>query len=377
VLIAISMSKLPRNNVFRTLDDTPVVTPANSSLGIKFAKSYKKICKFVNIGLAPNDPKKEKAFENSTSGIILGIQFNTQNLSWSLPKTKEIELQNLIYLTHNAPATHLKNLQQLLGKWEAISQMCPFAKGFRWPILNFMKQFAGEEELVLVIPTNVKDDMKIWAAMASAAGKGLPIAPPPTPPPVMHISFTSDAAGRRPPGSDDNTGVASLGTNNSKSWFGQRIFWKPQFTWAVQNNSAVYEMVGLLLPIVTLHKKLQYQEIVLYVDNEAIVWSWPKRRMKNDALASILLRALHIMEAYIPCKIYVEHLTRRSNKAAKITDNLSRTSTTSSSDLLHLTHGEDDLPPSFRKWLSNPTENWNLAINIINDIETRTNKHNT
>jgi len=97
VLIAISMSRLPRNNVFRTLDDTPVVTPANSSLGIKFAKSYKKICKFVNIGLAPNDPKKEKAFENSTSRIILGVQFNTQNLSWSLPKTKEIELQNLIY----------------------------------------------------------------------------------------------------------------------------------------------------------------------------------------------------------------------------------------------------------------------------------------
>ena len=134
-------------------------------------------------------------------------------------------------------------------------------------------------------------------------------------------------------------------------------------------------MVGLLLPIITLHKKLQYQEIVLYVDNEAITWSWPKRRMKNDPMASILIRTLHIMEAYIPCKIYVEHLTRRSNTAAKITDNLSRTSTSSPSDLLHLTHNEDDLPTSFRHWLAHPTENWNLATDIINNFNTKPNKH--
>ena len=232
-----------------------------------------------------------------------------------------------------------------------------------------MKQFAGDENLVLPVPVAVKNDMKTWSAIAQAASSGLPLAPPPTPPPILHTAFISDAAGRRPPGSQDQTGVASLGIVNNKSWFGLRVFWQPQFTWAVQNNTAVYEMVGLLLPILTLHKQLQYQEIVLQVDNEAIVWSWPKRRMKNDALASILIRTLHIIEAYIPCKIYVEHLNRRSNTAAKITDNLSRHSTTTPEDLQHITHNQDDLPKPFLQWLSNPTENWNLAIDIITFLE--------
>jgi hypothetical protein len=113
----------------------------------------------------PSDPKKEKAFENSTKGVVLGVLFDTKNMTWALTKQKAAELQNLIFIVHNAPAIHLKILQQLMGKWESISQMCLFAKGFRWPVLNFMKQFADDEDVVLKIPERVKDDMKIWAAI--------------------------------------------------------------------------------------------------------------------------------------------------------------------------------------------------------------------
>jgi len=195
VLIAISKSKIPKKYVFRTLDDTPVVTPANCPYGKKFANAYRKICKFVNIQLAPADPRKEKAFENSTFGTVLGVHFNTKNLTWQLPENKARELQNLIFLVHNSPAIHLKTLQQMLGRWEAISQMNPFAKGFRWPLLNFTKSFAGDENLILQIPLSVKDDMKIWAQIAKAASSGLPIPQPPCEPPLQHLTFISDAAG--------------------------------------------------------------------------------------------------------------------------------------------------------------------------------------
>jgi hypothetical protein len=78
--LACSICKIKKKYVFRTLDDTPIVTPANSDFGEKFVKAYKKVCKFLNVKLAPADPSREKAFENSRNGTVLGVQFNTKNM---------------------------------------------------------------------------------------------------------------------------------------------------------------------------------------------------------------------------------------------------------------------------------------------------------
>ena len=207
--------------------------------------------------------------------------------------------------------------------------------------------------------------MKIWAQIGKAASSGLPIPQPPCEPPLQHLTFVSDAAGRRPPGSTDSTGAASIGIQNNTTWFGLQILWPPQLTWLVQSNTAVYEMIGILLPVLCIPQLLLHQHMVLYVDNEAIVWSWPKRRMKNDVVASVLLRVLHILEAFLSCKIHILHLPRTSNPAARLTDNLSRSSTTSETDLCHLTHQPEHLPTPFLTWLQNPTEDWQLGTKIV------------
>jgi hypothetical protein len=86
-------------------------------------------------------------------------------------------------------------------------------------LLNFMKQFNNNEDVILCIPKSVKKDMQVWAAIATAAADGLPIAPPYNDPPLSHFSLASDAAGRRPPGSKDETGVAAIGFHNKRTWF--------------------------------------------------------------------------------------------------------------------------------------------------------------
>ena len=40
----------------------------------------------------------------------------------------------------------------------------------------------------------------------------------------LHHVFASDAAGRRPPGSTDQTGVASIGYLNNKTWSGCKLY---------------------------------------------------------------------------------------------------------------------------------------------------------
>ncbi len=186
---------------------------------------------------------------------------------------------------------------------------------------------------------------------------------------MTHYTFVSDAAGRPPPGSKDKTGVSSIGIDNNIIWLGIQIFWAPQFTWAVQSNTAVYEMIGLLLPIVILHRRLQNRQIVLMVDNEAIIWSWEKKQMKEDLLASILIRALHILEAYLSCKIHVIHLPRISNNAAKIADNLSRKSTTRKSDLSFITHNAGHICRPLSEWLERPHPDWHLGTKIVKSLD--------
>jgi len=367
--LALSRVKLPKKFFHRTLDDTVFVCPRISKEGEKLAFHYTEICKHLNVGLAPADDRKEKSFQNSTKGTVLGIQFNSENLTWSFPEEKNKIFQNMIFFMQNTSGTHLLFVQKIIGKWESIAQMFPFAKGFKWPILNFLKSFGADENMILRVPAAVKDDLKIWSAIASNSVSGFPISKKPYDAPIGTINFISDAAGKPPPNSYQKNGVASLGFYNNTVWFGTSIYWPKMFTLAVQSNTAVYELVGLLLPFFLIPKKLQFRHIKLLVDNQAIVWAWEKRYMKNDVLASVLLRCLHVIEAYLPCKIHVEHLPRMANPLAVLVDGLTRDSTTTDDMRKYITHINPIIPKSFQNWLEKPIADWSLPMHIVEEIK--------
>jgi hypothetical protein len=99
--------------------------------------------------------------------------------------------------------------------------------------------------------------MQVGAAIAAAADEGLPITQHYDEPPLCHFSFASDAAGKQPPESKDENGVAAIGFHNKQSWFCIQLKMKTEFTWVVQDNTAAYETIGLLLPILILFKRVK------------------------------------------------------------------------------------------------------------------------
>ena len=60
----------PRFRVPRALDDSPCVASLSSGIVERFSKEMRKVCEDLNIPLAENCPKSEKAFENVTRGIV-------------------------------------------------------------------------------------------------------------------------------------------------------------------------------------------------------------------------------------------------------------------------------------------------------------------
>jgi len=89
VNIVCTLHKIPKSNVQRQLDDVPMVASRESNLTETFTSAYKEICESLNIPLAPDCEKHEKAFGPSTYGTVLGVQFDSETMEWSLSKEKE------------------------------------------------------------------------------------------------------------------------------------------------------------------------------------------------------------------------------------------------------------------------------------------------
>ncbi len=66
VVLAAKAADLPLRFIHRTLDDVPLVTPAGSVSGPRFASAYENICEQIGAKLAPPCDKFEKAFCDST-----------------------------------------------------------------------------------------------------------------------------------------------------------------------------------------------------------------------------------------------------------------------------------------------------------------------
>jgi len=85
--------------------------------------------------LAENCTNKDKAFTNETSGKVLGINFNSADLSWSYPEDKK---EKLLCSMKKAVEVEvdLKELQSLVGQMSDLAQMSPFLSIFKKPILE-------------------------------------------------------------------------------------------------------------------------------------------------------------------------------------------------------------------------------------------------
>ena len=70
------------------------------------------------------------------------------------------------------------------------------------------------------------------------------------------------------------------------------------------------------------------------------------------------------------CRIFVEHVKRRSNKMAILVDNLSRESSTTTDDLEKIQGLQWHTPQgALNKWLANQGLDWRLPEKLVADVK--------
>ncbi len=128
-------------------------------------------------------------------------------------------------------------------------------------------------------------------------------------------------------------------------------------------------MIAILLPFILIPSKLRNCHIRILTDNMAWVFGMKDGYTKNDESASIFIRTMYLLGAYLGSVIHVEHCHRRSSWEASTADNLTRERSTGflEKQILcrfnHLT-----IPEPLTSWLETPVNDWHLPIKILNHV---------
>ena len=382
-ILALATAKLsiPKKFLFRTLDDVPFVAPANSDWSFMFVNSFVHTCSLINIGLAKDCAKLEKAFKNSTSGKVLGVFFNTETLNWCIPRDKKEKALRCIDRCLRSEIQRLEDFQELMGRLNSVGQMSPFMRGFKAPLNAVLKDLMNGI-IVSELPEAAVSDLGVWHNFLQDEKEWHPIAVKYTNIPLGCKSFTSDAAGC-PENSCDKKklGCGNVGFHyDGTIMFAFQLFWtrevlelhRDKKESRMGNKTTTLEFLGVILPFILIPEMLVNQNIEVKVDNTGCYFGWLNKQVTGDAMASILVRSLHLICSYLGSRVHITHLPRDSSWDSKLVDRLSREKTTTNQDEKLLKSFETrKIPDVLEDWMAQPTEDWNLPVALLNVVKNR------
>jgi hypothetical protein len=269
-------------------------------------------------------------------------------------------------------------MQKLMGSLNDFSQMRPFMSAYRRPLYDCLKTGLCDPLLTCTISDQAKKDLLIWAACIKDSAYGLPIPKEPTLPSINHFSFVSDAAGVPDLNNfKKDAGVGGVGFDKDGAIISAfQFIWEKEFFEFVDEKGAKMgskttslEILGVLINILLNCKTIKNEHIICKVDNIACKYGWESKAIKNDIIATILIRAMHVITNYLGCFITIVHLPRISSWEGCIVDRLSRHSTSNKSDMaLVASFGNQTLPTALNDWIKNPKEDYDIVMKLLYHI---------
>ena len=381
-------SNTPRFAVPRALDDTPVVASEETKIVEKFTHHMKLLCTELNIPLAENCPKAEKAFELVQRGTVLGVGFDSRDMTWYLSEEKADKVTTRCLDAMKAPHMDLKQTQKLMGSVNDLAQMSPILKAHKRTGNQFLGSFEGNTQAIKPVPARMREDLAVIAKVSECAKRGLPIASKPGKPGLAALRFYTDAAGASFSTQNgekrfhDNSGkgVACIGGSCKEDiWAWSRLSWPANLITGMKDEKGSYygckstmlESVGILIPLIAFPDMVKGRQLVFKVDNIAVMWGWRNGYVKNDGSATEVLKAARYLAGYLGADIYIEHVDRMSEELACMADELSRRAQCKSAeDNAALSEGAFRPVTGFLlEWLRDPGGKKDLTLELLSEIQ--------
>ena len=212
--------------------------------------------------------------------------------------------------TLDADFLSLSNMQELLGRLNDICQMCLFMRGFVHPLYKNLTAIAKNPTTNICMDSQGVKDLQIWINFLTSEEEWLPIQRCYYSPPLACISFSSDAGGgTNELDESDALGCGSVGFSHIGTIiFACQIFWPDKVLQqtsdtkgsSLGNKTTTLEFLGILLPVILIPEQLFNVHVIVKVDNIGCSFGWINRHVSGDKMASVLIRALHLISAHLP-----------------------------------------------------------------------------
>ena len=319
----LKLSKFSPELVCQHLDDVCAASSAGTMDLEHFESTYRKVAMQVGVQLAPTD-NPDKAFMPCTKGVVLGVSYDTDNWTWSIPEDK---LHRLILQIEGAiSAIHLKQSEvwSLCGRVLHYAPLVPCGR-FNLDYLIEANSVSSDRRYPVLMTAPLKRQLEFWRIMLKVCAGCTSI-----PEPVAHFppwtrECYTDAAGGSMEGVGRGAGIVS------NDWW-VYIQWPRKINCGVKAHDgkklsrklSALELVGPLVAISAGSEWCRNKPVRVWVDNSGSVQIWKKGYSTRCQLCTTLVKAISTVAAGLGCKFTIEKIRRCSSPGAVMADALSK-----------------------------------------------------
>ena len=196
LFIARARVKFPRYLTVQVLDDVCACSPEGSDMVDRFHQSYLETCNMLNVRLAdPSDP--DKSFSPRTEGQVLGVDYDSTEMTWHLREDKIAAILNIIEEVLDEGEASVRTLKRLSGKLIDIRNLIKGGKFYLAHLMMVTKHFTEKQDMEEVVKVDdwCREDLYYWSLVLPVYSRRSKLQDPDRKPDPWAIVTHSDVAG--------------------------------------------------------------------------------------------------------------------------------------------------------------------------------------
>ena len=377
LFIVIVKSDFNKDWVIQHLDDCCGAAPHGSDMLEKFDDTFKLVAEELGIHLAPR-VDKEKSFGPSTSGVVLGIEYNTVTWKWGIPEDKLTRLLQSIDDMMAMNVIEQGSIWSIVGKILNIIPLIPGAK-FHIDHLIRANNVSTERSHMVDIAGGFRSQLYFWKMILQLCSGDIPIPMAESHLPPWVIEAYTDAAGGS--SRDDWHGVGAV----TDGWWAY-VIWGGKINNGeicedgrkLDSVMSALELVGPLIVVAAGYSWCKFAHVRVWVDNYASCSIWKKGYSYKCKLSTTLVKAISTVAVGLGCTVHIQKITRCSNPFATMADAISKGKLAkfkkiAENQQVNLPAQMAWIPMSLKKWIVNPVEDDLLGHRILLELSQYTN----
>jgi hypothetical protein len=369
--LVIRYAKFPLDMVIQYLDDVCAAAPHGCQSLSVFQEAYRTLAADIGVQLAPyTDP--DKAFSCTTTGVVLGIQYDTVSWTWSIPTEKLSRVLHQLRTGLDSDSMIQHEMWSLVGRLTHYAPLIPCGK-FNIGNLIIASASSTDRNNTIILDQNIKRQLYFWWLMLKVTDRVTAIPPPAMTFPAWTLEYYTDASG----GSSQSLGHGTGGIGG-KFWF--LVPWGKKINSGIKDTDgkrlsrklSALELVGPLICVSADQATCANRPVRIWFDNSGSVAVWRKGYSTRCQLCTTLVNAISRITAANGCRITIDKVRRCSNDGSILADELSKGRFAAFKrklpDSWEISPQPAWIPPSILAWIANPVEDHSLGDRILDDM---------